>query len=83
MSCCGKKREALQQHRRISVQPIPAPPAPVPPCTPITFKGMGDYLVTGQHSGKVYHFSSNQPEQWIDPQDTAALLATGLFQTKS
>jgi hypothetical protein len=51
--------------------------------TPVVFKGSGSYLVTGEHSRKVYHFSQEQPERSIDAKDASALLRTGLFQVKS
>jgi hypothetical protein len=88
MSCCGKKREEILQRRTISVPPappLPAPPLPAPaqPRTPVVFKGAGSYLVTGEHSRDVYHFSQEQPEQWIDPEDVQGLLSTGFFQARS
>jgi hypothetical protein len=82
MSCCGKKREELRQRRTISVLPVPASPEPTHPRAPVVFKGVGAYLVTGVYSRDVYRFSQEQPEQWIDARDAAALIATGLFEAK-
>jgi hypothetical protein len=81
MSCCGKKREAMQLRRTVSVTPRPASP-PTRPRTPLVFHGIGSYLVTGPHSREVYRFSSRQPEQSVDARDAEALLRTGLFQPK-
>ena len=83
MSCCGQKREAMRQRWIVSVPPDPGPAVPAPPRTPVVFRGSGSYLVTGPQSHHVYHFSQQQPEQWIDAKDAAALLRTGLFQAKS
>jgi hypothetical protein len=83
MSCCGKKREEILQRRTISVPPAPPLPAPAQPRTPVVFKGAGSYLVTGEHSRDVYHFSQEQPEQWIDSEDVQGLLSTGFFQARS
>jgi hypothetical protein len=82
MSCCGKKREEIRQRRTISVPPAPPPPAPAQPRAPVVFKGAGSYLVTGEHSRDVYHFSQEQPEQWIDPEDVQGVLSTGFFQAR-
>ena len=82
MSCCGKKREEIRQRRTVFVA-SPSATLSAHPQTPVVFKGSGDYLVTGEHSRHVYHFSPEPLEQWIDPRDLAALLRTGLFQPKS
>jgi hypothetical protein len=82
MSCCGKKRETLRQRRTIFALPQ-TPPAPTGPSTALIFTGTGDYLIAGRSSGEVYHFSSHQPEQSVDVKDAAAMLATGLFRTRS
>jgi hypothetical protein len=83
MSCCGKKREAMRRGRTARV--VIAPPAtlPEPSSTPIVFGGTGSYLITGQHSRQVYHFSQDRREQSVDPKDVAALVRTGLFQVRS
>jgi hypothetical protein len=81
MSCCGKKREAMQPRRTVFVTPRPSS-APSHPRTPLVFQGVGAYLVTGPHSREVYHFSSRQPEQAVDAKDAEVLLRTGLFQPK-
>jgi hypothetical protein len=85
MSCCGKKREAMRQRRvtPILVAPPQAQHAPAPSSTPIVFRGTGAYLITGQHSRYVYHFSQDQREQRVDAKDVAAMVQTGLFQIKS
>lgn len=87
MSCCGKKREELRQRLRqqgvVVAQTVPAATSPVQPQTAVVFQGTGSYLVTGDHSRHVYHFSSEQPEQWIDSKDAGALLRTGLFQART
>lgn len=80
--CCGQKRQALQPRRTISVTPSPAPTPTAERRSPLVFRGIGAYLVTGPHSREVYHFSPSQPEQWVDARDTTALLRTGLFQAK-
>jgi len=80
MSCCGKKREAMQQRRTMSVIPKPGPMASTPARRPVVFRGAGDYLVAGPHSKKVYHFSAKNPELLVDEKDAAALLMTGLFR---
>ena len=83
MSCCGKKREQIRQQRTGSVPPTPAPAGLSQSLAPVVFKGSGSYLVTGEHSRIVYHFSQKQPERWIDAKDAEALLKTRLFQAKS
>ena len=83
MSCCGKKREELQQRRQMYVTPNPAPVAPDGPCTRVVFTGTGEYLVAGAHSREVYHFSSAEPEQMVDGNDAAALINSGLFRAKN
>jgi|GEM_PF-6155151 hypothetical protein len=87
MSCCGKKRQEIRQRQvisgPISVPPSPTATLPVQPHTAIVFQGAGSYLVTGEYSRRVYHFSSEQPEQWIDSKDAVGLLRTGLFHAGS
>jgi hypothetical protein len=83
MSCCGKKREELQQRRQMYVTPTPAPAAPAGPRTAVIFTGKGAYLVSGPHSREVYQFSSAEPVQMIDAQDATALIRSGLFQVKN
>ncbi|MGA2349459.1 MAG: hypothetical protein ABSF70_03420 [Terracidiphilus sp.] len=80
MSCCGKKREAIRQSRTIYATPAPAPTVQHQPLAPVVFKGSGAYLVTGPHTRAVYQFSQQQPEQWIDAKDAAALIQTRFFQ---
>ena len=80
MSCCASKRERLRYRWAISALRAEAAQTPARPGTPVVFKGKGEYLVTGQHSGHVYHFSTEQPELWIDANDAKALLITELFQ---
>jgi hypothetical protein len=84
--CCGRKREAMkQQWPAISVTPglmSSATTSDVRPRTPIVFRGAGACVVTGPRSREVYHFSSRQPEQWVDPQDATELVNTGLFHAK-
>jgi len=82
MSCCGKKREELRQLRPTYVPSSSAPMESAQNLTPVVFKGSGSYLVTGEYSRNVYHFSQDQPELWVDAKDAAALLKTRLFQTK-
>jgi hypothetical protein len=84
MSCCGQKREELRQRRTVFVATAsPAPVESAGPRTPVVFKGTGSYLVTGPATGEVYCFSSQQPEQWIDPRDAVALIRTRFFAAKS
>jgi hypothetical protein len=83
MSCCGNKREQIRQQRTVSVPLASAPAMLKQTLMPVVFKGSGSYLVTGEHSRSVYHFSQKQPERWIDPRDAEALLRTNLFQSKS
>jgi hypothetical protein len=82
MSCCGQKREQIRQQRTVYVQPAPAPEAPVLDLTPVVFKGVGSYLVTGPYSGNVYRFSQAAPEQRIDSRDAEALLRSRFFREK-
>jgi hypothetical protein len=83
MSCCGKKREELQQRRAMYVTPTPAPVAPAGPRTAVVFTGKGMYLVSGSHSREVYQFSSADPVQMVDAKDAPALIRSGLFQPKT
>jgi hypothetical protein len=83
MSCCGKKREELRQRRATYVASGSAPMESGQNLTPVVFRGSGSYLVTGEHSRNVYHFSQEQPERSIDAEDAPALLRTGFFQAKS
>jgi hypothetical protein len=80
MSCCGNKRQEIRQRRIVPITPRPAATLSMQPRTPVVFQGAGSYLVTGEHSRHVYHFFSDQPEQWIDSRDVAGLLRTGFFQ---
>ncbi|MGA3011816.1 MAG: hypothetical protein ABSD72_16275 [Terracidiphilus sp.] len=82
MSCCGKKREELRRVRATYVPSSFAPMKSAQNLTPVVFKGSGSYLVTGEHSRNVYHFSREQAERSIDAKDAEALLRTGLFQVK-
>jgi hypothetical protein len=83
MSCCGKKRDELQQRRTMFVTPTPAPVAPAGPRAAVVFTGEGTYLVSGQHSREVYQFSSAEPVQMVDAKDATALIRSGLFQPKN
>lgn len=83
MSCCGNKRQQIRQQRTVSVPLAPAPATAGQALTPVVYKGSGAYLVTGEHSRSVYHFSEKQPESWIDARDAEALLRTRFFQAKS
>ena len=80
MSCCGKKREELQQRRTMFVTPRPAQAAA--PRAVVVFTGDGEYLVSGVHSREVYQFSSAKPEQMVHTRDAAALISSGLFRAK-
>ena len=81
MSCCGKKREVMQQRRRsMTVMPRPVAHSPMRKLTAVAFKGTGAYLVAGPHTREVYHFSANAPEQWVEAKDAEGLVATGLFE---
>ena len=82
MSCCGNKRGEIRRQQTVSIPPAPAPVVPKQTLMPVVFKGSGSYLVPGEHSRSVYHFSQKQPERWIDPRDAEALLRTNLFQAK-
>ena len=83
MSCCGKRREELRQARTTYAPSSSEPMESAGNLTPVVFKGTGSYLVTGEHSRSVYHFSQEQPERLIDARDAAALLKTRLFEAKS
>ncbi len=82
MSCCGGKREALAQRRPYVVTASPTPVAVTRPRTPVLFKGIGKYLVTGPHSREVYSFSADEPKQLVDARDAAVLIRSGLFRGK-
>ncbi len=60
--------------------PSPAQAAAVAPSASVVFLGEGAYLITGQYSRKVYHFSQEQPEQRVDLKDVDAMVQTGLFE---
>jgi hypothetical protein len=84
MSCCGKKRQELQQRRPMFVAPNPAPAAPAGGARrAVVFTGNGVYLVSGPHSREVYRFSSAEPMQMVDAKDAAALIRGSLFQARS
>jgi hypothetical protein len=80
MSCCGNKRQEFRQRRIAPVVAVPTATLPAPPLTSVVFQGVGSYLVTGEYSRQVYHFSSDHPQQWIDSRDFAGLIRTGFFQ---
>jgi hypothetical protein len=82
MSCCGKKRDAIQQQlrRTPTVSSRPAAPSSTHRMAPVVFKGTGAYLVAGPYTREVYHFSAQSPEQWVDANDAEGLIRTGLFE---
>ena len=82
MSCCGKKREELQQRRTMFVTPKPVSMPPAGATIAVVFTGKGTYLVSGPHSRQVYQFSSAEPVQMINAHDATALIRSGLFQAK-
>jgi len=74
MSCCGKNRQALRTPRpSITAEPRPALTSRV------TYTGSFGVLMRGPVTSKRYWFNDKQREQDVDPQDLAAILATGLF----
>jgi hypothetical protein len=82
MSCCGKKREELQQRRTLFVTPNPEPVVPASSRIAVVFTGNGAYLVAGRYSREVYQFSSADPVQMVDAKDAAPLIYSGLFQAE-
>ncbi len=83
MSCCGKKREAVVQRKPMTVLPRTDVPTAATPRTLMEFKGRPPYLVQGRMTREVYHFTLNEPEQWVDARDAAGIMKTGLFTTKN
>ena len=83
MSCCGKKREAMQQRRQATFGPPERPPVSVQPRTPVVFQGKGAYLIEGPYTLEIYHFPAGQAELPVDPEDAAAMVKTGLFRAKA
>ena len=45
----------------------------------LVYRGKGTVIIAGLQFRRVYVFSSNEPEQSVEPEDVDALLRTGLF----
>jgi hypothetical protein len=82
MSCCGKKREAMQKQQTIFQPPI-APIVAARSRIPVVFQGKGAYLVAGTHSHEVYEFPAERPEQLVDAKDASDLIRSGLFRIRA
>jgi hypothetical protein len=45
----------------------------------LVYRGVGTVIIAGRQFRRVYVFSSQDPEQSVEPQDVDALVKTGLF----
>lgn len=71
MSCCGKKRNELSRadnRNRQGFQPFNEYQA----CT-VRYTGDLPFSITGQVTGRVYHFGARNAEQRVDQRDAAQM----------
>ncbi len=83
MSCCGMKREAMQQRPRAALTQSAKPSVPERPRAAVIFQGRGAYLVEGPYTLEIYHFPAGQEALLVDTRDAAAMIETGLFRSKA
>ncbi|WP_347985741.1 hypothetical protein [Methylomonas sp. AM2-LC] len=81
MNCCDTKPEIKQTEAVVHLLSPPATPVELTNQL-LVFTGIGAYLVEGAHTGKVYRFSAQQPEQWVDALDAESLVMTQFFLVK-
>ena len=90
MSCCGNKRAALTAARSRRWERAPQDPLPSTPDAPggardgspgatLLYLGPPGLALRGPRTGRVYHCDFAESPLEVDPADTDALLATGLF----